>query len=114
MAKRPKENAPKASTSKVKPTYLKSGKSFKMGLHDVVKVLKVIEESGHLDKFVKAAKRNAKKNKAFVTVDHRTVNFVKDFIVKHEMHAHPIGMHIVNAEIKKKDPFRPCSLGEIA
>ena len=68
--------------------------------------MKVIEENDHLDKFIKAAKRN----KASVSVDGKTVNFVKDFMVKYEMHDHPVGKHIVNASVDR-DRFRPCSFG---
>jgi signal transduction histidine kinase len=64
-----------------------------MGLHDVVRALAMIEENGHMDKFVRAAKRN----EALVTVDAKTVNFVKDFVVQNKMHSNPVGKHIVNA-----------------
>lgn len=97
----------KAQAAKISPTYLAEGKSFAMGLHDVVRVLKVIEKHGALDRFSRAAKRN----KAFVSIDAATVNFVKDFFVKSGMHANPVGKHIVNAAIAR-DPFRPCEFGK--
>ncbi len=111
----------KAKTPKVTPTYLQPGASFTMGLHDVVRALKVIEKHKHLNKFVKAAK----KNKASVSVGAETVNFVKDFMVKNKMHNDPIGKHIVNARVTTsdtaragnrveaagQDPFRPCNFG---
>ena len=96
----------KKSITKVKPTHLKPGHFYTMELHDVVKALKAIEEEGHLDRFVKAAKRK----ETSVSFDAETVNFVKDFIVKNKMHDHPVGKHIVNA--KTLDPFRPCSFGK--
>ena len=48
----------KARTAKVSPTYLDEGKSFSMGLQDVVRVLKLIEKHDALDRFSRAAKRN--------------------------------------------------------
>lgn len=65
-----------------------------MGLHDVVRALKVIEKHGHIAKFVRAAK----KEEVAGTFNAKTVNFVKDFMVKYKMHNDPIGKHIVNAE----------------
>jgi hypothetical protein len=83
----------KASVSAVTPTYLPEGQTYTMGLHDIVRVLSVIEKHGHKAKFVKEAKRQ----EAAGTFDAKTVNFVKDFMVKHKMHTDPIGKHIVNA-----------------
>jgi hypothetical protein len=59
----------------------------------MVKALKVIEKNKHLNKLVRASKENG----ASVSIDADTVNFVKDFVVKHKMHSHPVGRHIVNA-----------------
>jgi signal transduction histidine kinase len=98
---------PKATAERISPTYLAAGKSFTMGLHDVVRAMKMIEKHGELDRFVRAAKRR----KACVSVDADTVNFVKDFVVKHRMHAVPVGKHIVNAAIAR-DPYRPCNFGK--
>jgi hypothetical protein len=113
MAKRSKSRkskaaASKAKTKKVKPRYLKAGTSYTMGLYDVVRALKVIEEHNHLDKFV----RESKRNKTSVRVNYKTVNFVKDFMVKNNMHDHPVGKHIVNARVAPgEDPFKPCNFG---
>jgi 4-hydroxyphenylpyruvate dioxygenase-like putative hemolysin len=93
MAKKSKANAAGAKKAKVTPTYMKGKKPLKIGLHDVIKALKVIEDHGHMSKFRTAAK----KNKAVMLVNPQTVNFVKDFMVKHDMHKHPVGKHIVNA-----------------
>jgi hypothetical protein len=101
MAKTAKAKKAKAATSKVRtaraqavtPTYLSEGQTYTMGLHDIVRALKVIEKHGHMAKFVKAAKDQ----QAAGTFDAKTVNFVKDFIVKHKMHTDRIGKHIVNA-----------------
>lgn len=92
----PASRAPtaKASAPAVTPTYLPEGRSYTMGLHDVVRALKVIDKHGHMPKFVKAAKAE----RAAGTFDAKTVNFVKDFMVKNKMHNDPIGKHIVNAQ----------------
>ena len=119
MAKKSKARTSKAKKSKAKtsvvtPTYLKPGTSFIMGVHDVVRALKVIEKYKHLDKFVRAAK----KKEARVSVGAETVNFVKNFMVKYKMHNDPVGKHIVNARVATGalataagDPFRPCNFG---
>ena len=98
MAKKAKARKSKARTAKataptVTPTYLREGQTYTMGLHDVVRALGVIEKHGHMPKFVKAAKDQ----RAAGTFDAKTVNFVKDFMVKHKMHTDPIGKHVVNA-----------------
>jgi hypothetical protein len=94
-AKRAKTKKSKAASAQpVTPTYLPAGQNYTMGLHDVVKALKVIEKHGHMAKFVRAAKEQ----EAAGTFDDKTVNFVKDFMVKHKMHNDPIGKHIVNAQ----------------
>ena len=84
--------AKKVKKAKVQPTYMTGKKPMKIGLHDVIRALKVIDDHGHMDKFTRAAK----KQKAMMLVEPATVNFVKDFIVKNDMHAHPVGEHIVN------------------
>ncbi len=88
-----KKKTAKAAAPAVKPTYLRPGASYKMGLHDVIRALKMIEKYGQLNKFARAAKALGEG----VSVNAGTVNFVKDFIVKHAMHKDPIGKHIVNA-----------------
>ena len=98
-AKRTKAKTSRAGTSAasalpVTPTYLRRGETYTMGFHDVVGALKVIEKHGHMSKFVRAAKTADVGG----TFDAKTVNFVKDFMVKHKMHTDPIGKHIVNAQ----------------
>jgi hypothetical protein len=83
-----------AAGAPVTPTYLSSDQTYTMDLHSVVKALKVIEKHGRMAKFVRAAKQE----KAGATFDAKTVNFVKDFMVKYKMHNDPIGKHIVNAK----------------
>jgi hypothetical protein len=93
-ARTPKAHKSLAGAQPVTPTYLPNGQNYTMGLHDVVRALKVIDKHGHMTKFVKAAKEQ----NATATFDANTVNFVKDFMVKHKMHGDPIGKHIVNAK----------------
>lgn len=85
--------ASKAGAAKVTPTYLKKGASYRMGLHDVIRAVKMIDKHKHLAKLVNASKKKG----ASVRLDADTVNLVKDFVVKHKMHADPVGKHIVNA-----------------
>lgn len=115
MAKKAKAKRAKSATSKareakgeapsVTPTYLNEGQTYTLGLHDVVRALKVIEKYGHMAKFVKAAKEQ----QATGTFDAKTVNFVKDFMVKQRMHTDPIGKHIVNAQ--QGEPTRGATRG---
>jgi hypothetical protein len=93
-AKKPKSRRSAASAMPVRPTYLQEGETYRMGLHDVVRALKVIEKHGQMAKFVRAAKEQ----EAAGTFDATTVNFVKDFLVRHKMHNDPIGKHIINAK----------------
>ena len=85
--------ASKAGAAKVTPTYLKEGASYRMGLHDVIRAVKMIDKHKHLAKLVNASKKKG----TSVHLDANTVNLVKDFVVKHKMHADPVGKHIVNA-----------------
>ena len=59
--------------------------SREMGLHEVVRLMKVIAEHGWSEKFARAAK----KNMAFVTADGDTADFVSNFLVKNNLHKHP-------------------------
>lgn len=93
MAKKTGAKKAKAKKAKVTPTHMTGKKPLKIGLHDVIRALKVIEDHGHMSKFATAAK----KQKAVMLVPPGTVNFVKDFLVKHNMHDDPVGKHIVNA-----------------
>lgn len=107
--KSPKTGTAPARAPSVKPRYLTAGTFYRMGLHEVVTALKVIEEEGRREIFLRAAKRN----KAFISVDARTVNFVKNFFVQKKMHQHPVGRHIVNARgALSGDPYKPCNFGK--
>jgi hypothetical protein len=102
MAKKARANKAAVKKTKVTPTYMKGKKPLKIGLHDVIRALKVIDDHGHMSKFVAAAK----KKKAVVLVDPQTVNFVKDFVVKNDMHEHPIGTIIVNPRMAAAAPAK--------
>lgn len=85
--------SPKAA--KVTPTYMTGKKPMVIGLHDVVRAMKFIEEQGQLDALVKAAK----KHKITMKIDAESVNFVKDFFVTKDLHdTAQIARHIVNAK----------------
>jgi hypothetical protein len=79
------------AVEQVTPTYLAKGASVRMGLHDVIKAVKMIEKNGHLAKFTNRLRRA----QAQVSVPADTVNLVKDFIVENEMHKTSMGEHIV-------------------
>ncbi|MDO8400622.1 MAG: hypothetical protein Q7T45_22655 [Bradyrhizobium sp.] len=87
-----RKGAKRKPIEQVTPTFLKEGLSIRMGLHDVIKVVKMIEKAGHLGKFTSRVKRE----EAQVTVPADTVNLVKDFVAKNGMHGSATGKHIVN------------------
>jgi hypothetical protein len=98
VAKASKAKSSKNKSSKrpaappIEPTYLAPGGTIRIGLHDVVRAIKMIEKSGQLGKFISAAR----KKQAQVTLPADTVNFAKDFVVKYRLHGNAIGKHIVN------------------
>jgi hypothetical protein len=61
-----------------------------MNLHDVIRVVQMIETKGYLGKFTRRLKREA----AEVTVPAATVNLVKDFVVESGLHTSAMGKHI--------------------
>jgi hypothetical protein len=92
MTKAPKKTTKRArkaatKTAPIKPIYLQSG-SIEIGLHDVIKALKMIEKHGHLRKLSRDLELR-------LSVPAETVNFIKDFIVQYDMYDNPIGKHIV-------------------
>jgi hypothetical protein len=117
-AKKAKAKSSRAKVAAVTPTYLGRGESFKMGLHDVVRALKVIEKHGRTTKFARGAKAAG----VIVDVPADTVNFVKDFMVANKMHSDPVGKHIVNAQVAvaqsavagaaPQDRFKGCDFGD--
>lgn len=72
------------------PVLLRDGKSIRMNLHDVIKVVKMIEAKGHLRRFTS----KLKSQEAEVTVPSDTVNLVKKFVIEKGMHTSAIGKHI--------------------
>src|SRR5882757_5426978 len=78
------------------PTPLPPNASFVMGLHDVIKVIKMIERHDQLPSFT----RKMKNGEAEVRISAHTVNLVKDFVAEKRLHKNAIGKHIVNARHK--------------
>jgi hypothetical protein len=97
-----------AKKTKVTPTYMTGNGKLRIGLHDLSRLMKMIDQKKQTKRFQKAAKGK----KAFVSVDKHTVNFVKNYMVKNKLHAHPIGKHIVNAQGMRApgDPY-DCNFG---
>lgn len=86
--------------STVRPTYLTGEDPIDVDLHVVAQIMKLIANNEMTSAFCEEAKRRG----AFVTVSPETVNFVKDFISKHEdMRSHPIGISTVNPRGGSKD-----------
>jgi hypothetical protein len=98
-----KRNA--GAVEKVIPNHLQQGATFVMGLHDVIKVVKMIEQHDLLTKFT----REMKKEQAEVRIPAHTVNLVKDFVAENGLHKNAIGKHIVNA--RQKNPLEDVMIG---
>jgi hypothetical protein len=96
MAKKAKaaKAAKAAKKAKVTPTYLKGTKSVDIPTHRIAEVLAMIHEKGHTAKF----RRQAKAAGVVMTLHPKTVNFVKDFVAKNEMHTHSVGKQVVNSD----------------
>lgn len=93
--------------AKVQPVYLKGKKPAKIALHDVMDVLKMIDDHGHSKKF----KSKAKAAGAMMTVSPETVNFIKDFVADNNMHGHRIGKKVVNQHGNDCDNYE-CKFGK--
>jgi hypothetical protein len=96
MAK--KARAPKAAKKTVKrviptPTYLTGPDPVRIPAHRVADVLALIHKHGHAAKF----KRQAKAAGLHMTLDPKTVNFVKDFVAKNNIHSSAVGKQVVNS-----------------
>ncbi len=52
-----KAQTAKASAPSVTPIYLPEGETYTMGLHEVVRALKVIEKHGYMAKFIRVRHR---------------------------------------------------------
>ena len=90
MAKKAKA----AKKTKVTPTYLKGTKSVDIPAHRVAEVLAMIHNQGHTAKF----RRQAKAAGVTMTLDPKTVNFVKDFVANNQMHGLAVGKQVVNSD----------------
>jgi hypothetical protein len=93
MAKKAKPKAAKRE-SKPTPTYLRGTSSVNIPAHRVAEVLAMIHEHGHSQKF----KRQAKAAGISMSLDPKTVNFVKDFVANNGMHTHRVGKQVVNSD----------------
>lgn len=95
-----KAKAKKAKARKVmkagkpKPTYLKGTRPVDIPAHRVAEVIKMIHDHGHGNKF----RRQARAAGVTMSVHPKTVNFVKDFVAKNGMHAHPVGNQVINSD----------------
>jgi hypothetical protein len=87
----PRKRASAKPVEKVTPNRLAKGASIRMSLHDVIKVVKMIEKNDHLNKFTSKLRRE----QALVSVPADTVNLVKDFVAENGMHKSSMGKHIV-------------------
>ncbi len=83
-----------ATPAKPEPTYLRGTKSVDIPVHRVSDVIAMIHEHGHAAKF----KRQAKAAGLSMSLNPKTVNFVKDFVANNEMHGHPVGKQVVNSD----------------
>jgi hypothetical protein len=90
MAKKAKS----AKQTKPTPTYLKGQKSVDIPAHRVADVLAMIHEHGHTQKF----KRQAKAAGISMSLDPKTVNFVKDFVANNALHTNTVGKQVVNSD----------------
>ena len=93
MAKKSKRKAMKRNSPPT-PTYLRGRAPVKIPVHRVAEVLAMIHEHGYTQKL----KRQAKAAGVSMSVDPKTVNFVKDFVAKNGMHTHQVGEQVVNSD----------------
>ena len=100
--------AKKVSTPKAKmtgsegPSYLKGKRPVTVPMHSVVAFVKMLQDEGHVDQFVKAAK----KSKTVMTMHPDSVNFVKDYLHSNQLHAsNATARLIVNPCPDPNDPF---------
>ncbi len=97
MAKKPKKTAKKSPKAKVTkaptPRYMKGKKPRAVAFHKVANVLAVIEKHGHGRKF----KRQTRAGEHTIILHPATVNFIKDFLAKNNMHTDPIGRKAITS-----------------
>lgn len=87
---KPKQTRAKTA-ERVTPIRLGDGQSLRMKLHDVIKIAKMVEKHGRLNKFT----RKLKDAESEVLVPAATVNLVKDFVADNGLHQSAMGKHIV-------------------
>jgi len=66
---------------KAKATTKKAARPMKLGLHEVVRLMKMLADNDLMDDFATAAT----KNKAFVRVDDETVSFARKYLVRKKL-----------------------------
>jgi hypothetical protein len=101
MAKKAKKakttkKAKKATAKKAAPTptYLAGGRSVDIPADQVAEILATILARGQGAKF----KKQAKAAGLVVTVDSKTVNFVKDFLAQNQMHSLAVAKRAINSD----------------
>jgi hypothetical protein len=97
MARKLKKTAKKSPKAKVTkaptPRYMKGKKPRAVAFHKVADVLAVIEKHGHGRKF----KRQTRAGEHTMILHPDTVNFIKDFLAKNNMHTDPIGRKAITS-----------------
>jgi hypothetical protein len=99
MAKKVTTRKAKSSAKLAKPrptpTYLKGEKSADIPVENVATILAMIEKHGHTAKF----KSKASAAGLTMSVDPKTVNFVKDFVANtgDKMHRAAVGRRAINS-----------------
>jgi hypothetical protein len=98
MAKKPKAKPKKANKAKPaeapKPRYMRGKTPKSIAFHKVADVLGVIAEHGHNKKL----RRQMKAAGHTMTLHPKTVNFIKDFLAKNNMHTDPIGRKAITSD----------------
>lgn len=97
MAKKTKKTTKKTPKAQVKaaptPRYMTGKKPRAVAFHKVADVLAVIEKHGHGKKF----KRQIRAGEHAMILHPNTVNFIKDFLAKNNMHTDPIGQKAITS-----------------
>lgn len=86
-----------------KPNYVKGQRSIKLHLHSVMDILHDIHEQGHAAQFKDAAAKAG----AFLSVQPKTANFVKQYIADNKLHAESdIAEKVVTGCPPGADPYK--------
>lgn len=102
----PKQSKARAKQAKATPQFLTGRTPVRISVAKVMQVLKMIDENGHAARFQRASRRT----RAFMTIHPETVNFVKAFVAKNDLHTHPVGARVIQRCKKGNDPF-DCDFG---